>query len=222
MRPPLAWRYLVVTAVLGLIGLIITFQIVRLQTDPDIKVLIGRSDNVVRYFNPPRGEIYDRAGRLLAGNVTVYEVGVSLEEVTDPAAIALAAQLYLGQNYDTVLSLLANPPEGSVYMRIADYVPEDQAKQLMELQKKMNEDPNGNKIAALGFRAHLGRRYPENELASNLLGFVTHEEYGYFGVEARYNNQLSGIPVAHLVPIDPRRAGELPSIPPGRFDHPDH
>ncbi len=32
-------------------------------------------------FYPERGEIYDRNGHLLAGNRTVYEVGVSLREV---------------------------------------------------------------------------------------------------------------------------------------------
>ncbi|NTV38032.1 MAG: penicillin-binding protein 2, partial [Anaerolineales bacterium] len=65
------------------------------------------------------------------------------------------------------------------------------------------------------FIAHLGRHYPENDLASNLLGFVTQEEFGYGGVEAKYNNLLSGIPVALLIPTNPRRAVELPEIPAG-------
>ena len=37
-------------------------------------------------FYPERGEIYDRNGHLLAGNRTVYEVGVSLSEMKDPEA----------------------------------------------------------------------------------------------------------------------------------------
>jgi cell division protein FtsI/penicillin-binding protein 2 len=215
MKQFLAWRYLTTAGLLGLIGLAILVQIVRIQTNPEIQKLIGRSDTVVQYYYPPRGEIYDRNGRLLAGNVTVYEVGVSLADVTDPTSIALAAQMYLGQDFNAMVELLTNPPEGANYLRLADYISVEQATQLMNLQTEMSKDPNGNKLAALGFRAHLGRSYPEDELASNLLGFVTQEEYGYYGVEAKYNNQLSGIPVALLVPADPRRAVELPQIPPG-------
>lgn len=215
MKQPLAWRYLTVTALLGLVGFAVLVQIVRIQTNPEIRKLIGRSSSVVEYYYPPRGEIYDRSGRLLAGNVTVYEVGVSLPDVTDPTSIALAAQMYLGQDFNATLDLLNNPPTGRNYLRLADYVPAEQAMKLKNLQEEMSKDPNGNKLAALGFRAHLGRSYPENELGANLLGFVTQEEYGYYGVEARYNNQLSGIPVALLVPTDPRRVMEMPSIPSG-------
>lgn len=215
MKNPYSWRYLTIAALLGLVGVAVLVQIVRIQTDPEIQILIGRSDVAVRYYYPPRGEIYDRYGRLLAGNITIYEVGVSLEEITDPTTIALAAQMYLGQDFNAVMEMLATPPEGVTYLRLADYVSTDQALQLMKMQEEMSKDPNGNPLAALGFRAHLGRQYPEDELASNLLGFVTQEEYGYFGVEAKYNNLLSGIPVTLLVPTDPRRAVELPEIPPG-------
>ncbi len=215
MKNPYSWRYLTIAALLGLVGVAVLVQIVRIQTDPEIQILIGRSDVAVRYYYPPRGEIYDRYGRLLAGNITVYEVGVSLEEITDPTTIALAAQMYLEQDFNAVMEMLAAPPEDVTYLRLADYVSTDQAMQLMKMQEEMSKDPNGNPLAALGFRAHLGRQYPEDELASNLLGFVTQEEYGYFGVEAKYNNLLSGIPVTLLVPTDPRRAVELPEIPPG-------
>jgi cell division protein FtsI/penicillin-binding protein 2 len=210
-----SWRYLTIAILIGLVGVAVLVQIARIQTDPEIRNLIGRSSIVVRYYYPPRGEIYDRYGRLLAGNTTVYEVSVSLEEMTDPGAIALAAQMYLDQDFNAVMANLANPPEGARYLRIADYVSSDQATLLMGIQEGLWSNPDGNPLAALGFRAHLGRHYPENELASNLLGFVTHDEYGYFGVEAKYNNLLSGIPVTLLVPTDPRRAVELPEIPPG-------
>jgi cell division protein FtsI/penicillin-binding protein 2 len=213
----LSWRYLLSAGILALCGFAILFQIVRLQTDPEVQALTERSDMVVRYYYPARGEIFDRYGRLLAGNITVYEVGVSLGEMSesDTDDIALAAQAYLGQDYNEISALLANPPEGVSYIRLADYVSAEQAAALQADQAARNSDPNGNPLSALGFRAHLARQYPENELAANLLGFVTQEEFGYFGVEAKYNNLLSGIPVAQLVPTNPRRAIELPEIPPG-------
>ena len=215
MRSGSSWRYWAVAILLGVVGIGVLLQIIRLQTDPDIKELIGRSSSVLRYYYPPRGEIFDRYGRLLAGNTTVYEVSVSLSEMTDASAIALAAQMYLGQDFNAVLSLLTNPPEQTRYLRIADYVSSDQATALMKAQEDLYTTGVDNPLVALGFRPHLGRHYPEDDLASNLLGFVTHDEVGYFGVEAKYNNLLSGIPVTLLVPTDPRRAVELPEIPPG-------
>ncbi len=215
MKQNLDWRYLTIAALLGLAAVAVLAQIVRIQSDPEIRELIGRSDNVVRYYYPPRGEIYDRNGRLLAGNTTVYEVTVSLTEMTDPQAIALAAQMYLDKDLETTLQLLTNPPAGASYIRLADYVSVEKATALMDMQEQMNANPGGNPLAALGFRPHLGRSYPEGELAANLIGFVARNEQGYFGVEGRYNNQLAGIPVAVLVPADPRRALDLPQIPPG-------
>lgn len=213
----LSWRYTFIAALLGLGALAVLVQIVRIQTDPEVRALVGRSETVVRYYYPARGEIYDRHGHLLAGNVTVYEVTVSLPHLKPEHIhpIALAAQVYLGRNYETVSALLSNPPAGAVSVRIADYVSAEQVEALQNVFASLENDPNGNPLAALGFRAHLGRSYPEGELASNLLGFVTQNEAGYFGVEARYNNLLSGVPVAVRVPVDPRRAVELPQIPPG-------
>ena len=66
------------------------------------------------------------------------------------------------------------------------------------------------------FKAHLMRSYPENDLASTVLGFVTEDNHGYMGVEEKYDNILAGIPVTVLVPADPRRAVEYPHIPPGQ------
>jgi len=215
MRPSLNWRYLTVASLLGLVAVAVLMQIVRIQTDPEVRELIGRSDLVVRYYYPPRGEIYDRHGHLLAGNITVYEITVSLADMTDPQAIALAMQTYIGKDFDTTLKLLTNPPAGASYIRLADYVSAEQATALMEVQKQMDADPRGNPLAALGFRAHLGRSYPEGTLAANVLGFVARNEQGYFGVEGRYNNQLAGVPVALLVPTDPRRTLETPHISPG-------
>ena len=70
-------------------------------------------------------------------------------------------------------------------------------------------------LAGLDFRAHLQRSYPENSLASNVIGFVNREGHGYYGVEEKYNDLLAGLPVTVWVPADPSRAEELPKVPKG-------
>ena len=86
----------------------------------------------------------------------------------------------------------------------------------MKLQEAAHTDSSGRNLDALHFKAHLMRSYPENDLAANLLGFVTEDNHGYLGIEEKYNNILAGIPVTVLVPADPRRATEYPKIPPGQ------
>jgi len=65
------------------------------------------------------------------------------------------------------------------------------------------------------FKPHLGRIYPEKTLASNILGFVSREGVGYFGVEQQFDSLLSGAPETVLVPMDPNRVEEFPDVPDG-------
>ena len=65
------------------------------------------------------------------------------------------------------------------------------------------------------FKSHPQRSYPENSLASNIIGFVNREGRGYFGVEEKYDTLLAGNPVQALVPTDPNKAFEIPRVPNG-------
>src|SRR5258706_2913157 len=81
------------------------------------------------------------------------------------------------------------------------------------MQKK--ESLNDNSLSGLGFKPHFQRSYPENALASNVLGFVTRDGRGYFGIEEKYNDLLAGNPVQVWVPSDPNKATEIPKVPNG-------
>jgi cell division protein FtsI/penicillin-binding protein 2 len=114
--------------------------------------------------------------------------------------------------------LITEPPEGMIYMVVKDFVPSDKARELQNLKRELNAKytkTGDASLAGLDFKAHLMRSYPEKSLASNVLGFVTLENRGYFGVEEKYNDLLSGVPVTVWVPEDPNRAGELPKVPKG-------
>ena len=56
-------------------------QIVRIQNSPEVAGITGQGAYIWKTFYPARGEIYDRRGNLLAGNKTVYEVGVDLTAI---------------------------------------------------------------------------------------------------------------------------------------------
>ena len=211
----LTWRTLTVTAVLALLGISILVQIVRIQGNQAVAGVINDGNYILKDFFPPRGEIYDRNGNLLAGNKTVYEVDLDRTVNPDMPTIMLALQMS-GIDLNSVNYRLSLVPASAGYITLADFVSTDNAQTLMSLQKAAHGDPTGKNLDAIYFKAHYARSYPENTLASNVLGFVTEDNHGYLGIEEKYDNILAGIPVQVAVPADPRRATEYPTIPPGQ------
>jgi len=174
----------------------------------------------LRTIQPPRGQIYDRNGNLLAGNRTVYEIGVDLASVQDPRDIALALSALVGADYNDVLAVASQPPsENAIYAVLADYVPPENIELLKayDVSRPRESDDsilcsNDPALESLICTPHLMRSYPETDLASNVLGFVSREGLGYFGVEQQYQDLLAGVPETLWVPTDPSRAAELPEI----------
>ena len=201
MRQSYAWRSLLLAGLLAFVGVSIVLQIVRIQNSPEAAIFRAQLEgyqNELRTYYPERGEIYDRTGHLIAGNRTVYEVGVQLSDVHDKHAVALAVAAQLGLNPDDLYRLMAAPPENMQYMVLADYVDPEKASQLQQLQLNaaaLAAPGQKNSLGGLHFRAHPQRGYPEGALASNVLGFVSREGRGYFGIEEKYNNLLAGNPV---------------------------
>jgi len=221
VRQQYARRMQVLASAMMLIALAIIVQLTRIQNSPEAAVFRKQAENYAyewKTFYPNRGEIYDRNGRLLAGQKTVYEIGVDLKTVTDPHAIAFAVSRELGLNYDNLMNVIQNPPEGISYLVLADYVEAQQALNLQELKRALQEQAAEGALGGLTglqFKAHPQRSYPENALASNILGFVNREGKGYFGIEENYDNLLAGNPVSVLIPTDPNKAYEIPRVPDG-------
>lgn len=221
MRQQYAWRSKVLATALALVAFAIVAQMARIQNSREAAVFRQQGNayaSVLETFYPDRGEIYDRNGHLLAGNKTVYEVGVNLSEIKDANAIAMAVGVELGMDYNQLYQQITNPAAGLSYVVLADYVPSDKAAVLQQLKVAMqNQAPEGalGRLSGLEFKAHPQRSYPEGALASNVLGFVNREGRGYFGVEEKYNDLLAGVPVQVLVPTDPNKAYEIPHVPDG-------
>jgi cell division protein FtsI/penicillin-binding protein 2 len=221
MRQQYAWRSIVIASLLGFVAASVILQMIRIQNSPEANVfreqsaLYGRR---LETFHPERGSIYDRNGKLLAGSKTVYEIGVDLATARDPQAIAQAVGMVLGRDPGEFLADLLAPPEGVRYLVLADHVDADAAEQLqqvIESAQGMAEPGRPGRLQGLALNAHPQRDYPERALASNVIGFVSYEGRGYFGVEEKYNSLLAGNAVQVWVPTDPNRAIEIPDVPSG-------
>src|SRR5688572_1204329 len=217
MRQQYAIRSTIVVAGLVFAALAVIVQIIRIQTSEQAAVFLSQGDRYsgeFQMFYPERGEIYDRNGHLLAGNRTVYEVGVSLREMESPEALASALSTNLGLTYEEIYKKLTEAPETWEYVVIQDYVAVEAVETLKRLVEQL-DDADDPRLSGLAFKPHFERSYPENTLASNVLGFVTRDGRGYFGIEEKYNDLLAGNPVQIWVPRDPNKAIDIPKVPNG-------
>lgn len=217
MRQQYAVRSMFLAAVLATVAMGILAQMIRIQNSEQARQLLKYGDLLAgefRTFQPERGEIYDRNGHLLAGNRTVYEVGVSLDEMEDVDALAYVLGVYLQMTEAEVKDKLLHSPETWTYVVIKDYVDAATVNALQEVLKRLEEEDD-HRLDGLGFKPHFTRSYPEKILASNILGFVARDGRGYFGVEEKYNDLLAGNPVKIWVPRDPNKAVDIPKIPNG-------
>jgi cell division protein FtsI/penicillin-binding protein 2 len=219
MRQQYAWRSMLLNGFLAFVATLIVLQMIRIQASAEAVQFREQADAFAgeyKTFYPERGEIYDRNGHLLAGNKTVYEVGVDLTAIRDPHSIAMAISVNLGKNYDEIYSEILNPPAGLSYLVLDNNASSEEVDYLKKLKKELNDSDNPTpSLAGLEFSPRLARSYPEDALASNVLGFVNLEGRGYFGVEEKYNDLLAGNPVQVWVPSDPNSAVEIPRIPNG-------
>lgn len=220
------WRFSFVGAMLSVLPFLIVFQVIRIQVSPDLLKKIRedseRITNSQTTIIPARGLIYDVRGNLLAGNRTVYEVGVDLQFVNNPQTIAQTVSAVLGIDYEDALARASlEPSESAVYSVLVDNVPQEEIDELTVVIDTMNELYSGFKgknapsLSGLSFHPHLGRIYPERSSGSNFEGFVSREGKGYFGVEERFDALLAGTPKTVVVPLDPNQARELPKVPDG-------
>lgn len=221
-------RYTSLGAFFALVILLIIGQIVRIQVGPQAEMFREQEEiysGEWHILTPARGQIYDRWGHLLAGNEIVYEVGVELQKVDNPESIALAVSVVLGRDYNEVYAAVSQPASPTaVYVILDNNASAGEVEQLRELMTQLEAEPANNGTSSDGtphslrgliFEPHLQRTYPEKNLASNVLGFVNMEFKGFFGVEGRYDDLLSGVAEPVWFPSDPNRAIELPDAPAG-------
>ena len=218
---------------LTITGLIIFLWMIRIQTSEYAKEIMEKARTYTferKIIYPERGNIYDRWGRLLAGNVEVYEVCADLRYVEDPESIAMTLSNALGVDYNKIYSIVGMnwDPEKPSCAMLANNVPPEKMEAITILQEQMarqaEQVPNDQRksmpsLNGLVWIPYLERNYPEHSLASNILGFFSYLDRqggrGYFGVEEEYNHLLAGVPVEVVWPQDPYLITEPPNIPPG-------
>lgn len=145
-----------------------------------------------------RGNIYDRYGRVLAASVTTYRIFISPSAIATAQRKADLAELgvsyaehisrglseILGLKYDDVLKHTTYT--GYLDRTVAIGVSDDIADRV----RGFIEENSYHELVFV--EAGYSRYYPYGELASSVIGFTGSDGSGAWGLEAYYNDQLSG------------------------------
>lgn len=228
------WRFNLLGVLFFLAGMMIIIQLVRLQFSPERGEFVSQGDlysRTLHIFYPPRGDIYDRWGHLLAGSTLVYELGAQVENVENPDTIAFAlSKVLVGHPeydypgyYDDVFAVIHSAQiSDTTYVQLADFVTPQELDQLQDWSRNYVNLPNVDygkagrpSLAGLVYRPRLQRYYPENDLGANFLGFVNREGTGIYGVEAEFNDLLAGTPQSIWISLDPYQVTEIPELKAG-------
>lgn len=134
-----------------------------------------------------RGTIYDATGqKVLAQSVSVNVVTVvpNSIETEDKEEIATKLAEILKLNKDDVLAKLTKKSSSEI---IASKVDEEKANKVLEYIKE-------EELSGIRVDEDTKRVYPYGTLLSHVLGFVGTDNQGLAGIEASYDEDLSGIP----------------------------
>ena len=133
-----------------------------------------------------RGTIYDRNGNILAMSSTAENIFLSPLEIEkyeqDKSLIAKNLAEILDTEEDDVLALMEKTwSQYEIVKKKVDQTTADEVRQFI----------NDNKIRGIFLEPTAKRIYPYGSLASNMIGF-TNENGGAYGLEAVYNEELTG------------------------------
>ncbi len=153
-----------------------------------------------RELAPDRGTIFDRESRELAVSIDATSVYANPQQVTDPYVTATLIGGLLGLDVNE----LKNDLEGDgSFVFVARQLEWDLAQQVRDLE-----------LPGIHFVSEPKRVYPAGSLAAHVVGFVDIDSVGIEGLEAEYNDLLTGKSGKLLVERDV--AGRV--IPQGEYD----
>lgn len=145
-----------------------------------------QTDRIIPYR---RGNIVDRNGTILATSIKTYNI------ILDPKLIKIrnedtkvidALNTIYGYSREELESTI-NSKSGSNYVRYARNIGDDEKDAFQTYLKEQEQI-----IRGVWFEEEYIREYPQNALASDVIGFTTKDGVGLWGLEKQFDNELDG------------------------------
>ena len=179
-------RLLAAVLAVGCLGGLVVRLFILMLRDPG-GYAARAADQQLRGATLPaaRGEIYSADGTLLAASETCWTIRAAPREMADdkvePAARALSEILKL--DYDDTLAKFSQRSSNDCLLRRR--VDKDMA-------DAVRDWCTANGVGGVQIRQDTKRVYPEGNFMGGILGFTDVDNAGLWGLELRYNDELTG------------------------------
>ncbi|MBS5794813.1 MAG: PASTA domain-containing protein, partial [Clostridiales bacterium] len=131
-----------------------------------------------RLISPKRGEIVDRNNNPIATNESVYSISVINSQIEEPEKVASILSEKLELKYEDVLK--------KVNKKVAlERIKTKVDKETADLIRNLN-------LVGVMIDEDIKRIYPNENMASQVIGFVGKDNQGIIGLEAKYDEYLKG------------------------------
>jgi len=177
----LSRRVYVLVAVMGLWGMVIGARLYFLQVVQSSAYRERADDQQQKTTKiiPPRGGIFDRNENALAVSVQVKSVYAVPKEVVDVNATA------------RTLASITRVPLSELVEKLS------QRKKFVWIKRKTSDAEalaiEKARLPGIGFFEEFQRKYPNNDLAAQVLGYVGTDENGLGGLEGKYDEIVRGV-----------------------------
>ncbi|MCI6640886.1 MAG: PASTA domain-containing protein [Pygmaiobacter massiliensis] len=206
-------RILAVTALMAVVGFgVLCARLAKLQiVDYEMYQAMASSQQLRSTTIPAnRGVIYDTNMKVLAQSATVWNLSLSPKEIDeeDRAGIAKGLAELLGVDEATLLEKMENSE--SYYESVAKKV----EKPTVDAVRQWLSDTG---YTGVNLDQDTKRYYPYGDFAAAILGFVGTDNTGLAGLEAYYDEELSGTP-GRSVQATNARGSEMPYTEEAYYD----
>jgi len=171
--------------------LLIRVIYIELAKADDYSLLAKKQHTAVITLQPKRGTIYDRNFRPLAVSINLDSVFANPREMADKRADAKLLASAMGLNEQFVYDRIRRD-KGFVWIK-------------RKVDPKESEKVGNLKIKGIGFEKEPKRVYPNNFLASQVIGYAGTDDNGLEGLELKYDGYLKGTPGYRVTMRDARR-----------------
>ncbi|MDR2891728.1 MAG: PASTA domain-containing protein [Deltaproteobacteria bacterium] len=166
------------------------FYVLQVVEGPEYAARAQRQHITAEILQGKRGSIFDRNGNVLATSVESYSLSARPSEIVDFAATCAFLAKTLGA---TESKIAANLRGKKGFVWVARKISDRKASDILE-----------SELPGLYLQKEYERVYPYKHLAGQLLGFVGMDDKGLEGLEAAFDERLSGQELRKIVQRDGR------------------
>ncbi len=194
--------YMLFVSFFLLLLLIVRIGVIQFIQGDELKAMAYEQQSLDRKINPKRGTIYDATGtNVLAVSATVETVSVNPVNIKEEnkEKVARAFSDIFDIDYEKVLKKVKKK---SSIETIVKKVDKEKTDELRVWMKENNVD------SGINIDEDTKRYYPNNELASHIIGFCGSDNQGLDGIESKYDEVLKGSQ-GRIIKITDAKGGEI-------------